>query len=154
MSNKKGKFEYVISACLLGIPCRWNGKSKTSKKSLEVYLKGNAIPVCPEIFGGLSTPRSACEIIGGDGKDVLTRKAKIVDKKGKDYSKAFVCGSAIALEKIVKNYGIKKAILKSGSPTCGAGHIFSGKFDGKKKKGVGVFAAMLEKNGVEISEEK
>jgi len=153
MERNKHKFEYVISACLLGIPCRWNGKSKINKKAFGVYLKGNAILVCPEIIGGLPTPRPACEIIGGDGKDVLNGRAKIFDKKGKDFSKDFANGSAIALEKIVKKHGIKKAILKSGSPTCGVGHIFSGKFDGKRKKGMGIFAAMLEKNGVEIIEE-
>lgn len=149
MKTKKteGKFEYVISACLLGIPCRYNGTSKPNQKAIELFLKGKAIPLCPEIIGDLKTPRQACEIVGGDGFDVLKNKADIKDKKGKKYNQQFIKGAKRSLA-IMKKLGIKKAILKSGSPSCGAVYIYSGDFSGNKKKGDGVFAALLKKHHI------
>ena len=148
--NKKNIFEYVISACLVGIPCRFNGKSKLNEKALDVFLKGKSIAVCPELFANMETPRPACEICCGDGCDVIKGSASVLDNNGKDYSKQFICGAKIAIDEIVKKHGIKKAILKSGSPSCGSKSIYSGKFNGKKKRGDGVFACLLKKEGVKI----
>jgi len=149
MKNKKFKFKYVISACLLGIPCRWDQEKKVNKKAMKIFLQGKALILCPEIMGNLPTPRPACETVNGDGYKVLKGKAKVMDKRGKDYTKFFLKGSKAAL-KIVKQHGIKKAILRANSPTCGTPCIFSGKFDGKKIRGQGVFAALLKQNGIKI----
>jgi uncharacterized protein YbbK (DUF523 family) len=147
------KFEWVISACLLGLPCRFNAKGKVSKKALNLFLKGKAIAVCPEIFAGMKTPRIACEILNGEGKDVLSGLTKVVDKNGNDYSEDFIRGAKFTFKEIVKKHGIRKAILKSGSPSCGAGLIYDGKFSGKKIKGDGVFTALLRENNIEIYQE-
>jgi len=150
MAKKTKRVEYVISACLLGIPCRWNQKKRINKKALNVFLKGKAIVLCPEIMAGLPTPRAACEIRGGDGKDVLKGKAKIVDKTGRNYTKMILKGSKDALD-VVKKYKIKKAILRRGSPTCGTPYIFSGNFSKRKKRGQGVFATLLKQHGIKIT---
>lgn len=150
---KEKNFEWVVSACLLGLPCRFNAKGKVSKKALNLFLKGKAIVVCPEIFAGMQTPRPACEILDGKGLDVLLGSAKVVDKDGNDYSNDFVRGAKFTFKEIVKKHGIRKAILKSGSPSCGAGLIYDGRFRGKKIKGDGVFTALLRKNNVEIYQE-
>jgi uncharacterized protein YbbK (DUF523 family) len=141
----------AISACLLGIPCRWNAKSKLNQKAINIASQGNILMICPEILAGLTTPRPACEIIGGDGRDVLIGKAKIVDKNGKDYSKIFIKGAKEALS-IIKKAGVKEVILKSGSPTCGGKHIYDGTFSGNKKLGLGVFAALLKKERIKFTE--
>lgn len=143
--------KYLVSACLLGIPCRWNKKSKLNKKALEIFLKGEAMVVCPEVLAGLSTPRPACEIKGGSGEDVLKGEAKIIDKIGKDYSKLLIKGANKALTLAQKNK-ITEAILKSGSPSCGVSLIYSGDFNNQKKKGCGVFAALLKKNKIKLRE--
>jgi len=123
------------------VPCRWNGKAKTSKKALASYNKGNCLAICPELMAELGIPRDKCEIV----------KGKIINENNKDFTKEFIIGAKLALEFVRKNK-IKKAILKSGSPTCGCKTIYSGKFDGKKKKGMGIFAAMLKKEKVKITE--
>ncbi len=142
------KFDTIISACLLGIPCRYNHKGECNKKALDEYLKGKSIAVCPEIISGQKTPRPACEIVGGDGFGVLNGQAKVLDKTGNDYSKQFIRGAEIILNEIAKKHSIKKAILKSNSPSCGCGTIYSGKFNGKKVKGHGVLSALLKENGI------
>lgn len=150
-NKDKNNLDQAISACLLGIPCRWNEKGKNNPKAIKEFLKGKTLVICPEVMAGLPTPRPACEITGGDGKDVLTGKAKIVDKNGNDYTKDFIKGAKLAMDLIQKNE-IKKVLLKSGSPTCGAAHIYTGDFSGQKKEGLGVFAALLQAHGIEIEE--
>ena len=136
----------VISACLLGIPCRYNKQGKFNEEAFNIFLDGRAIIVCPEVFAGLKTPRPACEIIGGDGLDVLAGKAKVLDEEGNEYTNEFMKGAEIVLE-IVKKHNIQKAILKSNSPSCGVSSIYSGEFTGKKIKGCGILTAMLKKHG-------
>ncbi|MBU1202757.1 DUF523 domain-containing protein [Patescibacteria group bacterium] len=150
-NKNKDNLNQAISACLLGIPCRWNEKGKNNPKAIKEFLKGKSLIICPEVLAGLPTPRPACEISSGDGKDVLAGKAKIVDKYGIDYTEVFIKGAKLALDIIQKNE-IKKVLLKSGSPTCGALHIYTGDFSGQKKKGLGVFAALLQAHGIEIEE--
>lgn len=151
--SKKQKIKYVISACLLGIPCRWDKKAKLNKKALKFFLQGKAIALCPEVMAGLPTPRPACEIIGGDGEAVLKGKGKVIDKHGKDYSKIFIKGAYSALDS-VKKHKIKKAILKSGSPSCGVTYIYSGDFSEERKNGKGIFVALLKKDRIELTEVK
>ena len=150
MNNQKN-IKQCMSACLVGVPCRYSGKSKLYKNSLHIYLKGETLTICPEIMAGLPTPRPACEIVGGEGKDVLEGNAKVVDKDGNDYSKNFIHGALKALE-IIKKHDVKKVYLKSGSPSCGAQPIYDGTFKGTKKIGSGVFGALLKQEGVKIIE--
>lgn len=146
-------FEAIISACLLGIPCRYNGKGKINEEALKLFLEGRALLVCPEISSGQKTPRPACEIIGGDGHSVLKGNARVVDKDGNDYTDEFIKGGKIILEEIVLKYNIKKAFLKSGSPSCGVNNIYSGNFNGNKIKGCGVLTALLRENGIDDIQE-
>ncbi|MFH1631671.1 MAG: DUF523 domain-containing protein [bacterium] len=141
----------LISACLLGLNCRYNGKSKLSKKAKDVFASGEAILICPEMLAKLGIPRDACEIVGGDGFDVLEGRAKIVSKSGKNMTSVYLKAAKDSF-KIIEKFNIKKAYLKSGSPTCGAGKIYSGIFDGNKKTGFGVFSALLKNNGIELEE--
>ncbi|MFZ2226712.1 MAG: DUF523 domain-containing protein [Candidatus Moraniibacteriota bacterium] len=142
------KFNTIISACLVGISCRYNKKGKLNEKVLDIFLEGKALLICPEISAGQKTPRPACEIVGGDGKAVLSGKAKVLDCNGNDYTEEFIRGAKRIFEEIVKKHNIQRAILKSGSPSCGVCSIYSGKFDGKKKKGCGVLTAILKKNNM------
>jgi len=129
----------IISACLAGIKCRYNGKGALNKKALDLVSRGKAIPVCPEQLGGLPTPRPATEI----------KNNKVIDDKGKDYTKHYQIGAKEAL-KIAKIAGCKKAILKARSPSCGCGKIYDGTFSGKLIKGDGVFAKLLKKHKIKI----
>lgn len=140
-------YNTIISACLLGLPCRYNGKGKLNEKAVKIFLNGKSLAVCPEIAAGLKTPRPACEISGGNGFKVLNGKAKVIDEQGNDYSKEFIKGAEIVAG-LIKKHNIGKAILKSGSPSCGVKNVYSGKFNGEKTKGCGVLAALARKNGV------
>ncbi|MDD4271481.1 MAG: DUF523 domain-containing protein [Patescibacteria group bacterium] len=147
------KYDTIISACLLGIPCRYNKKVKINKKALKLFLEGNSILVCPEISAGQKTPRPACEIVNGNGFDVMDGKALVIDKKGNNYTKIFIEGAKIIFNNVVKKHNIRRAILKSGSPSCGVNKIYSGEFNGKKIKGCGVLAAILKINNIDKIEE-
>lgn len=142
------KFEIIISACLLGIPCRYSGKAEINEEALKLFLEGKALLVCPEVASGQKTPRPACEIVNGDGHDVLRGRAKVVDKDGNDHTVEFINGARMILDEIVSKHEIKKALLKSKSPSCGVDNIYSGKFDGSTIKGCGVFSALLKENGI------
>lgn len=136
---------------MLGAPCRWNEKCQENEKAIKEYISGEAIAVCPEELAGLNSPRPACEIVGGDGNDVLEGKARVIDKDGNDYTRDFIRGAELTLD-LVRESGVKKVILKSKSPSCGVHKIHAGDFSGKKKKGPGVFAALLMKYGIEVEE--
>ena len=144
---------HLISACLCGVNCKYSGKDNFNEKALELFNKGLAIPVCPEVLGGLSTPREPDEIILGTGKEVLKGCAKVVQKDGKDNTEAFIKGAEKVLE-IAKKLDAKKAILKSGSPSCGCGKIYDGTFSGNKIEGNGVTAELLIHNGIEVITER
>jgi len=133
----------ICSACLLGIKCRYDGKEKKNRKVINHSRKEILIPVCPEQLGGLSTPREPAE----------QRGKKVFTKSGKDVSKNFKKGAEQVLE-IAKLYGIKEAILKQRSPSCGNGQIYDGTFSGKTIKGDGVTASLLKKNGINYEREK
>jgi len=133
----------LCSACLLGIKCRYNGKSKKNRKVIELAKKEILIPVCPEQLGGLPTPREPAEI---KGKRVFT-------KSGKEVTKNFQKGAEEVL-KIAKLFGIKEVILKQKSPSCGLGKIHDGTFRGKLIKGKGVTASLLKKNKIKIISEE
>lgn len=143
----------LVSACMAGIPTRYDGKSKTVRKIEKLVEDGKAMLVCPEQLGGLPTPREPAEIRGGNGEDVLSGNAKVINHKGEDVTEAFIQGAKQTL-KIAKKVGATKVILKEHSPSCGSSFIYSGKFDGVKKEGMGVTAALLRQNGIEVLSEE
>jgi uncharacterized protein YbbK (DUF523 family) len=144
----------LVSACLVGVNCRYNGKNRLNKRLFRLFKEGKLISVCPELLGGLPTPRNCSEIVGGTGLDVLNGKARVIDKGGKDVTKPFLKGANEVLE-IAKTMNINEAIMKSNSPSCGCGKIYDGTFSEKLIDGDGVTVALLKKNGIKvISEEK
>ena len=142
-----------ISACLIGQNVRYDGGNKLNNNLKKLVDKGIAKPICPEILGGLSTPRNPAEIVGGDGFDVLENRAKIIDSQGNDVTKEYINGAMKALDTCQK-INCETLILKSDSPTCSTEHIYTGEFNGEKKRGVGVFSALLIKNGIKVYNEK
>ncbi len=143
----------LVSACFLGINCKYNGGNNINNDIIELGTKFNLIPVCPEQLGGCATPRLAAEIQGGEGKDVLEGMAKVVRKDGIDVSSEFKKGAEEVL-KIAKLMNIETAILKARSPSCGVGYVYDGTFSGKLKVGNGVTAEILKRNGIKIITEE
>lgn len=143
----------LISACLAGCECRYDGKSSTVKSFVEMVEQGKAIFVCPEQLGGLSTPRPPAEILGGDGEDVLDGNAKVITNTGEDVTSEFIKGAREALQ-AAKLAGVKEAILKESSPSCGAAKIYDGTFSACKVAGNGVTAALLKRNGIRVLSEE
>ncbi len=143
----------LISACLLGVKCRWNGKNNINEKALELVKKEFLLPVCPEQLGGLSTPRARQEIQGGDGNDVLAKKAEVMNKDGNNVTVQFIKGAEEAL-KIAQIFQVKEFIGKSLSPSCSCSKIYDGAFSGKLLNGLGVTAELLRKNGIKIRGEE
>lgn len=134
---------FVISACLVGVECRYNGQGAVNEKAVELLRSGQAIPLCPEVLGGLLIPRPCCEIQG----------KKVVSAQGEDLTEAYQKGARIAAE-IAKLSGCKKAIVKSKSPSCGCGTIYDGTFSGRLMEGDGVFCKMLKEIGIEVCTEE
>lgn len=140
----------VVSACLIGIPCAYDGKGRISRPLLEKLIGYHAVvAICPEVLGGLKVPREKAEIVGGDGEAVLLGKAKVVNEKGDDITKYYLKGALRAIE-IVKNAEAEEAFLREWSPACAVLEIYDGTFTGKKIKGKGVFSALLEKEKIKI----
>ncbi|MFA4942975.1 MAG: DUF523 domain-containing protein [Patescibacteria group bacterium] len=133
----------ICSACLLGIKCRYDGRAKRNNRVISLSKKETLIPVCPEQLGGLTTPREQAE----------QRGKKVFTKSGTDISKSFVDGAKQVLL-IAKLYGIKEAILKQRSPSCGCGYVYDGSFTGKIIKGSGVTTTLLKKNGIRVVTEE
>lgn len=129
----------LISACLMGINCRYNGKSEIIKELEELKDKYNLVPVCPEIYGGLKTPRKPAERVND----------KVLTNNGKDVTYNYIKGAEEIL-KLAKFYDCKYAILKERSPSCGFGRIYDGTFSKTTIDGNGVTADLLAKNGVKI----
>jgi uncharacterized protein YbbK (DUF523 family) len=143
----------LVSTCLLGVNCRYDGGSKQIERLLELAAMGELIPVCPEQLGGCPTPRPPCEICGGSGKDVLEGNARIQSTMGTDISDKFIRGAQETLE-LAKAFGIQKAVLKARSPSCGFGQIYDGTFSSTLIDGNGVTAELLNRNGIEILSEE
>jgi len=139
----------LVSACLVGINCRYDGSNLLNDHILKKFKSEGFIPVCPEQLGGLSTPRPSASIQNGTGSEVIAGKTKVINVNGKDVTKEFLKGAQESL-KIAKLGGVKKAILKENSPSCGVNFTNS---DFKKVKGRGVFTAMLKSEGIKIFSE-
>jgi uncharacterized protein YbbK (DUF523 family) len=141
----------LISACLLGVKCRWNGEACQNNQALELMKKEILIPVCPEQLGGLATPRPRQEINGKTGKDVWKERSRVITEDGKDVTEQFMRGAEETL-KIARLYRVKEFIGKSRSPSCSCSRIYDGTFSGKLRDGRGVTAELLMKNGIKIKE--
>ena len=129
----------LVSACLLGRDCKYNGGNNYSEKVAE-YVKGHdVIPVCPEVAGGLPIPRIPCEIVGGT----------VTNRNGESKDREFRAGADICLKKALEEK-VDLAILQSRSPSCGVKQIYDGSFTGKLIPGKGVFAELLSENGIKI----
>ena len=140
----------LVSACLLGINCKYNGSNSLNRDVLGFLKnKGSFVVCCPELLGGLPIPGGPYEITGGTGEEVIEGKARVESDKGEDVTEEFVKGARKTL-KIAKQNGIELAILKARSPSCGVDQIYDGTFSGTLIKGDGVAAALLRKKGIKL----
>lgn len=145
-----GRSELVlVSACLAGKACRFDGSSNPDDVVGRLVAEGRAVLVCPEEDGGLGTPRPPAEIVGGDGHDVLDGNARVVTNQGRDVTSEYITGAVMALE-AAREQGATTAILKSRSPSCGRGCVYDGSFTRTARKGDGVTAALLQRSGIEV----
>lgn len=129
----------MVSACLLGRKCKYNGGDNFSRKVLAFTEGHEVIAVCPEIEGGLPVPRFPAEIVGG----------KVINTAGESVDDRFRAGAAACLE-LAKKEKIDLAVLQSRSPSCGVNQIYDGTFSGKLIEGSGVFASLLRENGFSV----
>lgn len=163
----------LISACLLGLACRYDGNalpadalwpasgpdstgdtrdpSSHSEPDAVSHAQRQTgdmivIPVCPEQLGGLPTPRTAAQIVGGSGEDVLEGRARVIAGDGADFTAAFLRGARETLH-LCQRLRVQEAILKQGSPSCGCGRIHRGR---ERVPGMGVTAALLQREGIRV----
>ena len=140
----------LLSACLAGRACRFDGSDNEDDRLSRLLAEGRAVLVCPEEDGGLGTPRPPAEISGGDGHDVLEGRARVLTKAGVDVTEEYVRGAELALAK-ARESGATQAILKARSPSCGKGCVYDGSFSRTTSAGDGVTTALLERNGIEVT---
>lgn len=138
----------LVSACLLGFACRYDGTSRPDGALLAEARGGALLPVCPEQMGGLATPREPSVLVGGDGRDVLAGRARVESEGGRDVTGAFLRGAREAL-RLAELSGATRARLKSKSPSCA---LASCPVRGRAAPGMGVTAALLAEHGLEIVE--
>ncbi|MFT4143767.1 MAG: DUF523 domain-containing protein [Mobilitalea sp.] len=163
---------YLISSCLAGVQCRYDGKGYVDKTVMEIVNRGEAILVCPEVLAGLPTPRPRCERreykannqdenkndlsdaqTNKEGEGITENQIRIICEDGRDLSKEFQLGAQKVLA-IAKEADVTLAILKSKSPSCGKGVIYDGSFTGTMTEGNGVTAELLLQNGIKVITEK
>lgn len=129
----------LVSACLLGVACRYDGQSKPCPGIEELMERHTLIPVCPECYGGLPTPRPPAE----------RRGERVITQNGLDVTVQYQKGAQEAL-RLARRYGCTWAILKERSPSCGAGTVYDGSFTHTQIPGDGVTARLLEANGIHV----
>lgn len=127
----------LVSACLMGENCKYNGGNNYSEKLHEFIQGHEVIMVCPEVMGGLPTPRLPSEIVDD----------RVVNSGGVDVTSEFIMGAKKALE---HSSDVDMAILQSRSPSCGTNEIYDGTFSGNKIKGDGIFVRMLKEKGIKV----
>lgn len=133
------KEKILVSACLLGTNCKYSGGNNYSDEVMEFLKDYEIIPICPEQLGGLPTPRPASEIVGD----------KVINIEGNDVTSNYIKGAEEAL-KIAKMLGIKKALLKAKSPSCGNGKIYDGTFTNTLIEGDGITTKLLKENDIKV----
>lgn len=143
----------LVSACLAGRACRFDGSDNREDRLAGLISSGRAVLVCPEDEGGLGTPRPPAEIVGGDGRDVVEGRARVVTKGGRDVTAEYLAGARLALER-AREAGASAAVLKARSPSCGKGCIYDGSFTRTQQVGDGVTTALLEQNGIKVVTEE
>ena len=129
----------MVSACLLGENCKYNGRNNRNEKLLQLLSDHNVIPVCPEVLGGLPTPRISAEIVNGEVKN----------REGVSVNTAFRQGAEKALQ-IAMQETPDLIILQSRSPSCGVNRVYDGTFSGRLIPGQGIFAAMAREAGFSV----
>lgn len=139
----------LISACLCGIDCKYNGDNNNHPYFIAMSQQDKALLVCPEEMGGLCTPRKPCEIVGGTGYDVLQGAARVINSDNVDVTESFVNGAHHVLQ-LAQDSNVEVAILQNRSPSCGVGHIYDGTFNKKLIEGDGVTTALLRQNGIKV----
>jgi uncharacterized protein YbbK (DUF523 family) len=132
----------LVSACLAGIPCRYDGKSQPIQAIVDAVRRGEMIPICPEVEGGLSTPRIPCERRGN----------RVINRVGEDKTEAFMKGAQRAWERYQQE-GCCAALLQSRSPSCGVTHRYDGTFQNRLIVGQGITAELLQQQGVPLFED-
>lgn len=140
----------LVSACLAGRDCRFDGTAAPRDEISELVAAGRAVLICPEVEGGLGTPRPPAEIVGGTGDDVLEGRARVVTADGTDVTAAYLEGARRAVQ-AARRTGATSAILKARSPSCGAGATYDGTFSRTSQAGDGVTAALLRREGIEMT---
>ena len=133
------KEKILISACLIGLNCKYDGGNNENSKLVELMKEKDLVPICPEQLGGLKTPRASAE----------RKQEKVITKEGVDVTKEYQKGAEEVLN-LAKKLNIKKAILKSRSPSCGIDEIYDGTFSHTLTKKDSVTAELLKKNGIEV----
>jgi uncharacterized protein YbbK (DUF523 family) len=142
----------LISACLAGLPVRYNGSAKPLIHDAVERWKadGRLVTLCPELAGGFQVPRPPAEIENGlNGDDVLDGRARVLEISGGDVSAAYIAGAQIALD-VARENGCRHALLIDGSPSCGSGFVYDGSFSGVRHAGQGVTAALLRRSGIAV----
>ena len=134
----------LVSACLLGIACKYSGGDNACPALLQALRQSGhtLIPVCPEVYGGLPTPRPPAERCGD----------RVLTEAGADVTAQYRRGAKAALQ-LARLYGCRTAILKANSPSCGSGTIYDGTFRHRRISGDGLTAALLKANGVQVYNE-
>lgn len=133
----------LVSACLLGVQCRYDGRSRPDENVMGLLKNHVLVPVCPEQLGGLSTPRCPCEIQGD----------RVMSRDGDDRTAEYGKGAQEAL-RLCRLFSCQAAVLKAKSPSCGLGCVYDGTFSGTLRPGDGVTAGLLKKSGVPVYTEK
>ena len=141
----------LVSSCLLGEPVRYHGGDALCTDGIMERWKaeGRLVPLCPETAAGLPVPRPPAEIVGGDGAAVLRGAAYVGDSTGLDVTAAFLRGARAVLN-VALGHGVRLAVLKDGSPSCGTTYIYDGSFRGQRDAGRGVTAALLSDAGIRV----
>jgi len=134
----------LVSACLAGEDCRYDGKSCLSPAVRELVRRGRAVAVCPEVLGGLPVPRERCEM----ARD-LEGNTRVVSERHNDFTAQYTLGARASLF-IARANHISTAVLKSLSPSCGFGEVYDGSFTGARTGGQGVTARLLVENGIRV----
>ncbi|MDA8130096.1 MAG: DUF523 domain-containing protein [Elusimicrobia bacterium] len=133
----------LVSACLLGVKCRYDGGDQYCASAVKLLERYDLVPVCPELLGGMGVPRTPAELRGG----------RVISADGEDRTDKFRLGAELAL-KLARRTGARRALLKSGSPSCGPDFVHDGTFGGGTVPGRGVAAALLAEGGLRIFSEK
>lgn len=133
----------LVSACLTGLNCKYNGKNNYNETIFNLVKEGKAIPICPETLGGLTTPRTPSEI------KYINGERRVITKEGIDVTKEYEKGAEEVLN-LAKKLNVTKVILKDRSPACGKGEIYDGTFTGTLTTGNGILTDLLIKNNIEV----